>query len=138
MRVKKLDSRATIPVRGTPGSAGADLFSIEEQKIAPGEIVKIRTGLAFEIPEGKFIKIFDRSSMVTKRSLIALAGVIDEDYRGHLLVVLHNVGDKTISIAPYEKIAQMVILKYEVEEFEEAAELSDTSRGEGGFGSTGV
>jgi dUTP pyrophosphatase len=137
MRVKKLDPRAIAPTYGSDGSAGFDFYSIEEVKIPAGETQLIRTGWAFEIPDGCFGKIFDRSSMAFKNDLECSAGVIDSDFRGEIKVLIRNHGKEDKVIAAGERFAQMVIKKYERVDFEEVTELSESSRGSGGFGSTG-
>ena len=142
VKVKKLDARATLPTYGSPQAAGADLYALiegESLEIAVGETKLIGTGLAFEIPEGYVGLVYARSGLATKRGLAPAnkVGVIDSDYRGELKVALYNQSGKTQSIAAGERIAQLVIAPYLSAVFEEADSLSDTSRGTGGFGSTG-
>lgn len=140
LRIKKLDERATLPTYGTEYSAGADLYNLPESvEIAPGETVFIHTGLAYEIPEGYCGLIFARSGLATKRGLAPAnkVGVIDADYRGEIMVALHNHSDKTATVEPGERVAQMCIVPFLKVEYELTNELSDTVRGEGGFGSTG-
>ena len=140
LRIKKLDERATIPTYGTEYSAGADLYNLPVSvEIAPAETVLIHTGLAYEIPEGYCGLIFARSGLATKRGLAPAnkVGVIDADYRGEIMVALHNHSDKTATVEPGERVAQMCIVPFLKVEYELTNELSDTVRGEGGFGSTG-
>ena len=141
IRVKKLDERATLPTYGTEFSAGADLYNLSENvEIAPHTTVLIHTGISTEIPEGYCGLIFARSGLATKRGLAPAnkVGVIDADYRGEIMVALHNHSDNTATVEPGERIAQLVIVPFLKAEFEESDELSDTLRGAGGFGSTGT
>ena len=140
LRIKKLDERATLPTYGTEYSAGADLYNLPVSvEIAPGETALIHTGLAYEIPAGYCGLIFARSGLATKRGLAPAnkVGVIDADYRGEIMVALHNHSDKTATVEPCERVAQMCIVPFLKVEYELSDELSDTVRGEGGFGSTG-
>lgn len=140
VNIKRLSETAVLPTRGSLSAAGYDLYAdVEAEKIAPGETVKIPVGVAMEIPEGYFGGIFARSGLSTKEGLrpANCVGVIDSDYRGPILVPLHNDSDTVREVVKGEKIAQMVILPYLTVEFEEVAELEETQRGEGGFGSTG-
>ena len=141
VEIKKLDERAIIPTYGTEFSAGADIYALldEPVTIAPGETKLIHTGLAMAIPEGLVGLNFARSGMATKRGLAPAnkVGVIDSDYRGEVMVSLHNHSGAEQEIADGERIAQLVIAPFLAAEFCEAEELSDTVRGEGGFGSTG-
>lgn len=141
IRIKRLRDGARIPTYGTEFSAGADLYACLDTpvSIAPGETVKIPTGLALELPIGTAGLVFARSSLGTKRGLAPAnkVGVIDSDYRGELMVMLHNHGKETQQIAHGERIAQLLIVPVFTPGFVEAEELSDTVRGAGGFGSTG-
>ncbi len=141
VRIKKLDDRAIIPTYGTEYSAGADLYALldGEVEIAPHETLFVHTGISVEIPEGYCGLVFARSSMGAKRGLAPAnkVGVIDADYRGEIMVTLHNHSEKTATVAPGERIAQLAIVPFLKAEFVESEDLSDTTRGEGGFGSTG-
>ena len=141
VRIRKLDPRAVIPVYGTAGAAGADLSALldEPLTIAPGETVMIHTGLSLELPEGYAGLVYPRSGLSCKRGLAPAnkVGVIDSDYRGEFFVPLHNHGAVPQTIEDGERIAQMILTPYLTAKFVEASELSDTVRGEGGFGSTG-
>lgn len=141
INVKKLREGAVLPTYGTEFSAGADLYACLEQDVtvAPGETVKIPTGLAMEIPVGFAGLIFARSSLGTKRGLAPAnkVGVIDSDYRGEFMVMLYNHGSQTQTVCHGERVAQLVIVPVFTPGFAEVAELSDTARGAGGFGSTG-
>ncbi len=140
INIKKLTDTAVIPTRGSSSAAGYDLYAdVETTMIAPGETVKIPTGLAMEIPEGYFGGVFARSGLSTKEGLrpANCVGVIDSDYRGPIMVALHNDSEVERTITPQEKIAQLVVLPYLGVEFTEVSELDETERGAGGFGSTG-
>ncbi len=141
VRIKKLNERAVIPTYGSAGSAGGDLYSAEENDInvAPGQTVFIGTGLAVEIPEGLVGLVYARSGLACKKGLAPAnkVGVIDSDYRGEIKVALYNHGKEAQTVAKGERIAQLVIAPFVFAEYEEADDLSDTARGEGGFGSTG-
>ena len=140
IRVKKLDERAILPTYGTEFSAGADLYNLPESvEIAPHTTVLIHTGIATEIPEGYCGLIFARSGLATKRGLAPAnkVGVIDADYRGEIMVALHNHSDKAAIVEAGERVAQLAIVPFLKAEFEQSDELSDTVRGSGGFGSTG-
>ena len=140
VKIKKLSESSLLPTRGSSSAAGYDLYAdVEREQIAPGKTVKIPVGVAMEIPEGYFGGIFARSGLSTKEGLrpANCVGVIDSDYRGPILVPLHNDSDTVREVVKGEKIAQMVILPYLAVEFEEVEQLEETQRGEGGFGSTG-
>ena len=142
VEIKKLDERAIIPTYGTEFSAGADIYALLDKPvtIAPGETVFIHTGLAIAIPEGIVGLNFARSGMASKRGLAPAnkVGVIDSDYRGEVMVALHNHGKEPQTIEHGDRVAQMVFVPYYAAEFELREELSETLRGEGGFGSTGT
>ena len=141
IRIKKTDEKAIIPTYGTAFSAGADLYALLESsiEIPPHETFFVHTGISVEIPEGYCGLVFARSSMGAKRGLAPAnkVGVIDADYRGEIMVTLHNHSEKIATVEPGERIAQLAIVPFLKAEFEEASELSDTVRGAGGFGSTG-
>lgn len=141
VRIKKLNENAIIPTYGTEYSAGADLYALldSEVEIAPHETKFIHTGISAEIPEGYCGLVFARSSLGAKRGLAPAnkVGVIDADYRGEIMVTLHNHSENIATVSPGERIAQLAIVPFLKAEFEESSELSDTVRGIGGFGSTG-
>lgn len=141
IRVKKLNDRAILPTYGSPEAAGADLYACLDQDvtIGPGETVFVPTGLAMEVPKGCAGLIYARSSLGSKRGLAPAnkVGVIDSDYRGQVMVALHNHGKTEQTIAYGERIAQLLITPVYTPGFAEVAELDDTQRGSGGFGSTG-
>lgn len=141
IRVKKLREGATLPTYGTAFAAGADLYACltEDVTIAPGETVFIPTGIALEVPEKCAGLIYARSGLACKRGLAPAnkVGVVDSDYRGEIMVALHNHGTEPQTVANGERIAQMVITPVLTPAYVEAEELSDTVRSAGGFGSTG-
>ena len=141
VRFVKLNKDAKIPVYSSAAAAGADLCSIpgDDITILPGETVMIHTGLSMEIPEGCAAFIFARSGLASKRGLAPAnkVGVVDSDYRGEVMVALHNHSASVQTIAGGERIAQMVIMPFVRGEFAEAESLTETDRGIGGFGSTG-
>lgn len=141
VRIKKINEKAIIPTYGTEFSAGADLYACLDEAVtlAPGETKLIKTGLAMEIPMGYAGLIYARSGLATKKGLAPAnkVGVVDADYRGEVMVALHNHSLTEASVEPGERIAQMVIAPFLTADFILADELDDTVRGAGGFGSTG-
>lgn len=142
---KKLNNRAAAPTRGSVAAAGLDLHAVVDngaraRRITPGSTEKIGTGIAIEIPDGYFGAVFARSGLATKQGLrpANCVGVIDSDYRGEVIVALHNDSMNDVTVRDGDRIAQLVILPYLVVHMNEVQELSDTERGAGGFGSTGV
>lgn len=138
---KKLDERAVTPTYGTEYSAGADLYALADAPITigGGETVLIHTGIAMEIPEGYVGLVFARSGLATKRNLAPAnkVSVIDADYRGEIMVPIHNHGRDPQTLEQGERISQISIIPFIKADFCECDELSDTLRGAGGFGSTG-
>jgi dUTP pyrophosphatase len=141
IRVKKLREGATLPTYGTPYAAGADLYACLEQEItiAPGETVFVPTGIAMEVPEHCAGLIYARSGLACKRGLAPAnkVGVVDSDYRGEIIVALHNHGTEAQTVENGERVAQFVITPVLTPAYVVAESLSDTSRNQGGFGSTG-
>jgi dUTP pyrophosphatase len=142
IKVKKLRPGARLPVLGSACAAGADLHACLDYDLATiacHQTVKIATGIAVEIPDGYFGAIFARSGLATKSGLrpANCVGVIDSDYRGEVLVALHNDTDQNQMITNGERIAQLVIMPVITAEYKEVSELSVTDRGDGGFGSSG-
>ena len=139
LKVKCLTKTAAIPFKGTEQSAGLDLFCDADVLLLPqSNAVLIPTGIAIELPKGYHAKIFLRSS-TGARTKIRLAngtGIVDEDYRGQIMLLAENVGNTPVRVFAGERIAQMLIEKTEQIKIVQVSELSDTSRGEGGFGST--
>ena len=139
---KKLDQRAVVPTYGTAMSAGADLRAIldESLTIKPGESALLHTGIAVAIPEGFVGLVYARSGIACKRGLAPSnkVGVIDADYRGEIMVSLHNHGTSEQTVEPGERVAQMVVAPFVHCVYEEFSDLDEsTERGAGGFGSTG-
>lgn len=141
IKVKKLRFDAVIPTYGSEDAAGADLYACidKELTVEPGQSVFVPTGLSMQIPKGYAGLIYARSGLACKRGLAPAnkVGVIDSDYRGEIIVVLHNHGHHPQIIAHGERIAQLVITPVYTPGFAESDELDDTSRASGGFGSTG-
>lgn len=141
IRVKKLSQNAILPTYGSAEAAGADLYACLDEAvvIAPGQTVFVPTGIAMEVPKGCAGLIYARSGLACKRGLAPAnkVGVIDSDYRGPIIVALHNHGNVEQIIAHGERIAQMVITPVLTPYYVQSDELDDTQRGNGGFGSTG-
>ena len=141
IKIKKLDGAAILPTYGTPFSAGADLYALctESIVIQPGQTVLIHTGLAIEIPEGYGGFVFARSGLATKKGLAPAnkVGVIDSDYRGELMIPLHNGSGVAAVIEHGDRVAQLVFLPCPQADFTTVDVLSDSIRSDGGFGSTG-
>jgi dUTP pyrophosphatase len=137
IRIKKLLDTARVPEYAHPGDAGMDLFAAEAVTLAPGERVGIRSGLAFELPEGYVGLIWDKSGLSFKHGLHTYSGVLDAGYRGELVIGIRNLSEEPYAFAVGDKVAQMLIQKVERPTIEEADTLTDSSRGTGGFGSTG-
>ena len=139
--IKLLNDLAKVPTRGSEYAAGYDLYAAIENTvdIAPHSTVKISTGIACEFPVGTFGAIFARSGLSTKKGLrpANCTGVVDADYRGEVIVALHNDTDEMMSIEPHERIAQLVLMDFNAMEFQIVDELNETDRGGCGFGSTG-
>ena len=141
IKVKKLFENAIIPTRGSNEAAGMDLYAYSSDRIMimPHETVMVHTGIAIELPICTFGAIFPRSGLASKKGLAPAnkVGVIDSDYRGECMVALHNHSNAPQTIEPMERIAQLVVMPYLPVEFTEVDDLSDTDRGDLGFGSTG-
>lgn len=141
VNIKKLNENAVIPTYGTEYAAGADLYACMDEAVTinPGETAFIKTGLAMEVPVGYAGLIYARSGLACKKGLAPAnkVGVIDSDYRGEIMIALHNHSNEAVLVESGERIAQLVITPYIVAAFNQVDELEDTVRGEGGFGSTG-
>lgn len=142
IKVKKLNTKAILPYHGSECAAGYDLYSCIEEPITirPHETVKISTGLAMKLPDGYFGAIFARSGLATKQGLRPgnCVGVIDEDYTGDIIVSLHNDSNNNQIVMPGQRVAQFILLPYLTIKFDEVDSLTETKRGTGGFGSTGI
>ncbi|MBE5938424.1 MAG: dUTP diphosphatase [Lachnospiraceae bacterium] len=138
---KKLDEKAIMPSYGSEYAAGADLYACMDGVVTvkPGMTEFIHTGIAIELPAYTVGLIYARSGLACKKGLAPAnkVGVIDADYRGEIMVAIHNHSNNAVDIMPGDRVAQMVITPYIFGEYEEVEELSDTVRGAGGFGSTG-
>lgn len=140
INIKRLNPNAILPTRGSEQAAGYDLYACidEPVTIPPHSTVKVGTGLSIELPDNYFGAIFARSGLATKKGLRPsnCVGVCDSDYRGEYIVALHNDSNIGVIINPEERIAQLVVMPYLPVEFNEVDSLTDTERGDGGFGST--
>jgi len=141
IKIKKLNDKAIIPTKGSLQAAGYDLYACAENDvvIAPHSSIKVGTGISMAIPEGYFGAVYARSGLSAKQGLrpANCVGVIDSDYRGEVIVALHNDSEIEKKIDKNERIAQLVVMPYLSVEFQETDELDTTVRGSGGFGSTG-
>ncbi len=140
VRIKKLNQDAIIPKYAHKGDAGLDLYSVEEKVLAAGEYALISTGIAISIPQGYEAQVRPKSGLSANFGISVLntPGTVDSNYRGEIMVILINFSRQSYKIEKGKKIAQMVFNKVEEAVFEEVSELDDTSRGAGGFGSTGL
>lgn len=146
VKIKKLSENAVIPTRGSEQAAGLDLYALDDERLAypininPHETVMVHTGISIAIPNGFFGGVYPRSGLASKKGLrpANCVGVIDSDYRGEVMVALHNDSDKPKTIMPGDRIAQLIIQPYEVAVFNKVDDLDDTDRGSGGFGHTGA
>ena len=135
LKVKRIHPDAKLPVYGHPGDAGLDLFSVADRELAPGEVFAVPTGVRVAVPPGHVGLVWDKSG-ISLQGVHRLAGVIDAGYRGEVQVVMINLSGLPFEIKAGMKIAQMIIQPVQAVDIIEAEELDDTSRGEGGFGST--
>lgn len=136
--IQKLNPEAKLPEYAHPGDAGMDIFSIIDATIKPGERLAIDTGVAMQVPEQHVALVWDKSGRALKEGVHVLGGVIDSGYRGEVKVILVNLSDKDVIIEKHQKVAQILIQPVVSPTIEEVEELTDSSRGEGGFGSTGL
>jgi dUTP pyrophosphatase len=139
VKIKKLHKDAVVPKYAHEGDAGVDFFAVTKHSLRSGERCLVGTGLSFEFPIGYELQIRPRSGLALKKgiSIVNTPGTLDAGYRGELGIIIINHGQEDFEINPGDKIAQGVFNKIEIGEFEEVEELSDSARGEGGFGSTG-
>ena len=137
LNFKRLDPRAVLPTRGSAAAAGLDLYSIEDINIQPQQRVLARTGIAVAIPHGFYGRVAPRSGLAVKNGLDVLAGVIDSDYRGEICCALLNTGDEPIDLTQGSRLCQLIIEQIITPTPAWSDELEDTTRGAGGFGSTG-
>jgi len=137
IKVKKLEMEAKLPIYAHPADAGMDFFALRETEIKAGEIVRVKTGIALELPDGYVGLVWDKSGLAANHGLKTMAGVLDSGYRGEFQIVMTNLSKENYLIRKHEKVAQLLIQPVASAEVEEVKELSETSRGVGGFGSTG-
>lgn len=137
IKIKKLKSDATLPNYAHAGDAGMDMYASEDVHIRKGERGKVPTGIAIEIPDGYVGLVWDKSGLSINHGLKTLGGVIDAGYRGEIIIGIANLSGEDYTIEKGHKVAQMLIQKIESPVIEEEGELSDSHRGEKGFGSTG-
>ncbi len=137
LKVQRIHPEARLPVYGHPGDAGLDLFSVVDRDLAPGEVFAVPTGVRIAVPPGHVGLIWDKSG-ISLQGVHRLAGVVDAGYRGEVRVVMINLGAAPFPIRKGMKIAQLLVQPVAAVEVVEAGSLDDTSRGEGGFGSTGL
>ena len=139
IKIAKLNPEAELPKYKTDGASGMDLYSIESAEINPGEIKIVKTGIAIEIPKGYEGQVRPRSGLAVKGiTVVNTPGTIDSDYRGEIMVILTNLGKEKFVVNKKDRIAQLIINKYEKANLVEVKELSNTERGKGGLGSTGM
>jgi dUTP pyrophosphatase len=137
LKVKRIHPDSKVPVYGHPGDAGMDLFAVVDRTLAPGEVFAVPTGIQVAIPAGSVGLIWDKSG-ISLKGVHRLAGVVDAGYRGEVQVVMINLGKEPFTVKKGMKIAQMLIQPVTEVRIVESESLDDTSRGEGGFGSTGL
>jgi dUTP pyrophosphatase len=137
LKVKRIHPDAKLPVCGHPGDAGLDLFSVVDRDLAPGDVYAVPTGIQIAVPPGHVGLVWDKSG-ISLKGVHRLAGVIDAGYRGEVQVVLINLGGAPFSLRKGMKIAQLLVQPVMAVEVVESDSLDDTSRGQGGFGSTGL
>jgi dUTP pyrophosphatase len=137
LKVKRIHSEAKLPVYGHPGDAGLDLFSVVDRELAPGEVFAVPTGIQIAVPAGHVGLVWDKSG-ISLKAVHRLAGVVDAGYRGEVQVVLINLGASPFALRRGMKIAQLLVQPVAAVEVVEADSLDGTSRGQGGFGSTGL
>ncbi len=137
LRVKRIHPEARLPVYGHPGDAGLDLFSVVDRDLLPGQVFAVSTGIQVAIPQGFVGLVWDKSG-ISLKGVHRLAGVVDAGYRGEVQVVMINLGRETFALKKGMKVAQMLIQPVATVAVVESETLDDTSRGQGGFGSTGL
>lgn len=137
LKVKKLAPDAVLPSYAHPGDAGLDMYANETVVVAPGQIGKIKSGISVEIPEGYVGLYWDKSGLSNNYGIKVVGGVVDSGYRGELVMGVINLGSEPYTFEKGHKVLQMLVQRVEKVEIQETESLSDTSRGTGGFGSTG-
>ncbi len=137
LKIKKLKPEAILPFRAHCGDAGADLYSLEEKVVEPGEGYKFSTGIAADLPTGCYAHIHTRSSM-SRDGFCVVGGIVDESYKGELFVVLRNISKVPMKIVKHQRIAQLVLYPIYTPEIVEVDDVGNSVRGAGAFGSTGI
>lgn len=139
IKIKKLNDQAKIPTYANEGDAGADLYSVEDVTILPGEIALVSTGISLALPINFVALVHPRSGLAAKHGVTVLnaPGTIDSGYRGEVKVILINHGSNPFKVHVGERIAQIVFQEFRTAQFEEVRNLDESVRGEGGFGSSG-
>ena len=137
IKFKRLHDGAILPSRGSVGACGLDIHSAEAILIGSGERKGVRTGLSVAIPDGCYGRIAPRSGLAIRHGIDTLAGVVDSDYRGEIVCILINLGDASFEISPGDRIAQLIIERFDRLEPEWSDQLDNTARNADGFGSTG-
>ena len=138
VKIKKLDPEATMPEYAHPGDAAFDVFALKDKIVPARGRAIISTGFAMEFPAGYVALVWDKSGLATKFGLTTLAGVMDSSYRGEIKIIVYNTDDQDYTFRAGEKMAQVLIQPVERATITEVSELSDTTRGASGFGSTGT
>lgn len=138
VRIQKLDQNAVMPTYAHPGDAGMDIYSNEDVAIAPHGRLAVKTGIAMAVPEGYVALVWDKSGRALKEGLTTMAGVVDSGYRGEVMIVILNTSSTNIEIKKGQKLAQILVQPVASPELIEVDSLDDSSRGAGGFGSTGL
>lgn len=138
LKVTRNNHRAYLPTRSTPGSAGYDLYAVEACSLDPGERCLIDTGISIQVPPNTYGRIAARSGMSVQYGIQIGAGVIDEDYRGNVKILMFNHGNETVHIKYGDRIAQLILEQIKCLPIEETDILDDTERGRSGFGSSGT
>uniref|UniRef100_A0A061S310 Deoxyuridine 5'-triphosphate nucleotidohydrolase n=1 Tax=Tetraselmis sp. GSL018 TaxID=582737 RepID=A0A061S310_9CHLO len=138
LRVKRIHENAVLPKRGSAGAAGYDLVSVADEVVPARGRAKISTGLSIAIPSGTYARIAPRSGLAWKHGIDTGAGVVDEDYRGEIQVILFNLSDTDFQVKAGDRIAQLILERICTPVVEDTDDLDETARGSGGFGSTGV
>lgn len=138
IRLKRLSKYAKVPTSAHKWDAGLDLYAVEDVVFHPGELKHVRSGWAFEIPEGYYVEVYNRSGLSSKKQVVIVSSrVIDSTYRGEIYAPMKNISINDVIIKRNDRFAQIMIKKTIYINFEEVENLSDTNRGQGGFGSTG-
>ena len=137
IKLKRMCENAIVPTYGTKYASCVDLYATDDVTIKPGENKFVRCGWALEIPDGYYVNIYPRGSMIAKQQLLPLVSPIDSDYRGEIFTAMKNIGDKDVVIKRGDRYAQMTIKQHFYMTFKEVDELTPTERGSGRLGSTG-